>query len=64
MHSKKEFAILTVKDLVSELTYYGRKEDEDLSESDLEELIKSGELTIDEIVSYFKKSLIEFYEKD
>jgi uncharacterized protein YtpQ (UPF0354 family) len=47
-----------VEDLVSDFLY-DRKEDEDLPELAIEEAVKDGTITIEEIVAHFKKHLIE-----
>jgi hypothetical protein len=48
----------TVSDLVSNFTYYDRKGDEDLSSDDLEEAVKQGVITVDEIVAQFHGRLL------
>ena len=53
----KQLILDNVLDLVGELLYYGRKEDESLKRGDIEESIASGEITIDEIVNTFEKEL-------
>lgn len=47
----------TVEDLVSKFLYYDRKEDDDLPNGAIETAIERGEITIDEIVEQFRKSL-------
>jgi len=58
MLSKKEQALIIVPDLTADYLYYNRKEDEELSVSDIENLFNSGELTVDEVVEVFKEALI------
>lgn len=53
----KETIINTIKDLCADFLYYDRKEDEDLSADDLEEAVKNGTVTIDEMVETFRKQL-------
>ena len=53
----KEQILSAISDLVSDFAYYDRKEDEDLSAEQLEEAVRSGEITIDEMVSEFRKHL-------
>lgn len=53
----KEYILLSVSDLVTSFTYYDRKEDEDLSVDQLNNAVKSGEVTIDEIVEKFRDEL-------
>lgn len=47
----------TISDLCSDFLYYDRKEDEDLTMEQLNEAVKSGEITIDEMVAEFRKQL-------
>ena len=57
MQTRKELIELTVMDLVSSFLYYDRKEDEDLPRGEIEEAIRSKEITTDEIVELFKSEL-------
>ena len=50
-----------VSDLVSDLTYYDRKNDEDLSVEQFNEAVENGVVTIDEIVTEFRKHLNNVY---
>lgn len=54
---RKELILGITADLVSELLYYGRKEDEDLPVGQIEEAIEAQELSIDDIVWQFKNEL-------
>jgi len=45
---------------ISNFIYYDRKEDEDLSENKLDEAIKNGDVTIDEMVDRFKTNLEKY----
>ena len=47
----------TVDDMASGLLYDDRKEDEDLPRGAIEEAVKAGEITAEEIVSRFEKIL-------
>ena len=47
----------TIKDMVSDLLYYDRKEDEDLPVGAIEKMITDGELTQAEIVERFQEEL-------
>ena len=47
----------TISDLSTRFIYYDRKEDEKLSTKQLKEAVSSGEITIDEMVSEFRKHL-------
>lgn len=56
--SKKSVALAKIDDLVSDLLYYSRKDDEDLPVDDLSGLITSGAPTVDEIVDRFRAELV------
>jgi dTDP-4-amino-4,6-dideoxygalactose transaminase len=47
----------TINDLCINFLYYDRKEDNELSIEELNEAVKSGEITIDEMVAEFRKHL-------
>lgn len=47
----------TVKDLVADFLYYGRKEDEDLPVGEIEAAIRCGEITVDEICELFSSEV-------
>lgn len=53
----KEDILNTIKDLCSDFLYYDRKEDETLSMDQLNDAVKNKEITIDEMVSEFRKNL-------
>ena len=53
----KTLILGNVADLVSDFLYYDRKEDEDLPKGAIELAIENGEITVDEIVEHFRKSL-------
>jgi len=53
----------TIEDLVSDFLYYDRKEDETLEVGDIEDAIKEGKITVDQIVSKFKECLIKGIEE-
>lgn len=55
--SRRQHILDTVNDLVASFMYYDRKEDEDLPCGAIQEAVKAGEITYEEIVSYFKKVL-------
>lgn len=46
-------------DLVGRLLYYDRKEDEDLSREDIDEMLASGEVTREMILGWFSAALDE-----
>ena len=53
----KAAIIAAAKDAAMNFGYYDRKEDEELSVQDLENAIKEGIVTIDEIVAAFRSQL-------
>jgi len=53
----KQTILDTISDLCSDFLYYDRKEDEDLTMEQLNEAVKQGEITIDEMVEEFRKHL-------
>lgn len=59
MSDRKKIILWTISDAVSKILYYDRKEDENLPVNAIEESIKSGEVTIDEMVECFRVALIE-----
>lgn len=51
--TRKRLILMTVEDLTTDLLIYGRKEDEDLPRGEIEEALKKGEISVDEIVDQF-----------
>jgi len=47
----------TIEDLVSDLLYYDRKEDENLPKGAIEKAIKEGKITEEQMVKKFAESL-------
>lgn len=47
----------TVSDLASNLVWYDRKEDEELPRGEIEDAIRLGEITVDEIGAIFTECL-------
>jgi hypothetical protein len=60
--SRRQIIEDVVSDLVGELMYYGRKEDEDLPVNAINEAVESGEISVDEIVDVFRKNLQECFK--
>jgi coenzyme F420-reducing hydrogenase gamma subunit len=54
----------TIHDLVMDFVYYDRKEDETLSMNELDNAVKNGTITIEEMVSEFKKLLEESFKEE
>lgn len=55
--TRKEYILATVSDLVSDLMYYDRKEDEELPRGAIEEAIANYDITLDEIVEKFREDI-------
>lgn len=53
----KELILAVVSDCVIDLLYYDRKEDEDLKVDDIDNFIRAGGITIDEIIQCFSDEL-------
>ncbi len=54
---RRDLILDYISDLISNFLYYDRKEDEDLPLGAIEESIKAGEITVDEMVTAFRKGL-------
>ena len=63
MLSLKETALANIKDLVASFSHYDRGDDDELSKDDLEVLIKSDELTRDEILEAFTQELDDWIKE-
>lgn len=55
----RELILATVDDMIADLLYYDRKEDEDLPRGMIEKSIKNGYVSVEDIVNQFKTSLIK-----
>lgn len=55
--ARREHILAAANDLMGGFLYYDRKEDEDLPRGEIEEAIKEGEVSIDELVALFRKAL-------
>lgn len=55
----REDIIMIVKDLVMDLLYYDRKEDEEVGINEIQMAIKNGVITEEEIVKEFARGLKE-----
>lgn len=54
-NTRKEIILITASDLAANFMFYDRKEDEDLGRGEIEDAIKSGEITEAEIVNAFSE---------
>ena len=61
-NSKRSHILNVVDDAVSNFLYYDRKEDEELPRGAIELAIKDKDISVDEIVAFFKAKLIEGLE--
>lgn len=57
--SKKELILKAAGELVADFLYYDRKMDLNLPYGSIEKAVLSGEVTINEIVEAFKKTLVK-----
>jgi hypothetical protein len=57
MSNIRQKILNTIEDGVSNLLYYDRKEDEELPVGAIEEAVKTGAITVDEMVARFRKKL-------
>ena len=57
MSERRDVILGTVRDLVGDLLWYGRKEDESLPRGEIEAAIVAGELTADDIAAEFATAL-------
>lgn len=55
--SKKELLLASIDDAVSDILYYDRKEDEELSAEDVDALIGWGGVTLTEMVEAFRNAV-------
>lgn len=55
--TRRDHIAAVTSDLVGELMYYGRKEDEDLPTGAIEAAVATGEVTVDEICELFSREL-------
>lgn len=59
MTSRKELILGTISDQVTDLLFYDRKEDDDLPMGAIEDAVASGQITIAEMVTEFRRVLHE-----
>jgi hypothetical protein len=57
MSERRQIIEDTIRDLVKDFLNYDRQDDEELSAEDIEEAVKGGEITIDEMVKVFRDEL-------
>lgn len=54
---RRDVILNTVSDLVADLVFYDRKEDEELGPDEINVAVDAGEITIDDMVSRFRDEL-------
>lgn len=57
MTVRRDTVLLAIDDLVTSFTHYDRKDDEELPQGEIEAAVEAGEVTIEEMVAKFAKSL-------
>lgn len=57
MEDVKENILSYFQDLISDFLYYDRKEDEEMPRGYIEDAVKSGAITVDDMVEKFRKEL-------
>lgn len=57
MKTRRGHILATAEDLMSNFLYYDRKECESLPRGSIEEAIKAGEVTVDELLAIFRAAL-------
>ena len=55
MKDRRQYILDTVSDLVGAFLYYDRKEDKDLPRGAIQEAIRAGEISVDEIIDAFRE---------
>lgn len=55
--SRRDIILACVSDMVTDLLYYNRKEDEELPVGAIEEAVAAGEVSVDEILKMFEENL-------
>ncbi len=56
---RRDNILLAISDLVSDLLYYDRKEDENLGEREIDREIDEGRISLDEMANFFKMKVEE-----
>lgn len=62
--TRRQHIIDSVTDSVSDLLYYDRKEDEDLPRGAIGEAVRSGEITVEEMITFWADELREGVAND
>jgi len=62
MTDTKQLIFMTIDDLITDFLYYDRKEDQDLPRDAIEDAIKEGVITKQQIIDRFKSSILNGLE--
>ena len=62
--TNKKLILDTVRDLVTNLLYYDRKEDEDLPPGVIDNEEAAGHITIDQMVQHFRETLTQGLDEE
>lgn len=57
--TRRQRIINIVTDSIAGMMYYDRKEDEDLPRGAIEEAVAAGEITVEEMVTFWRDELTE-----
>lgn len=61
MDEKKQLFLASCRDAVGKLFYYDRKEDEELSRHDVDNLVSSGDISVEEILREIRDEIVRNY---
>lgn len=59
MLPSKDYVFSVIHDVVADFVYYDRKGDEVFSADDLQKMVKTGAITVDEMVEAFREQLVD-----
>lgn len=55
--TRRQYILDTPDDLMGSFLYYDRKNDDELPRGEIEDAIKAGEITVEELLAIFEKAL-------
>lgn len=58
---KEDYILASISDAVGDICYYDRKGCEEVNRDEMDELIKSGQLTLENMVDAFRNAVLEQY---
>ena len=59
--TRRDLILANANDLARDFLYYDRREDEELTEGEIQEAVEKGEVTKEEIIEEFKRQLDEWW---